>query len=107
IWRKITMRGSFSPTWRMLRVALMLLIPIVLFVGPFQALPHHLLGASDQALAGPPPNLPAAVAIAPPSNLQLLPLDTSIHVTFDPSTDAQTAFHMVSVWEGTQLQQSK
>ena len=98
------MRFSPSPTPRLLRVALMLLIPLALFLGP---IPHPAMPGHDAALAGPPPDLPAAVAIAPPSNLQLLSLDTTIHVTYDPSTDPQTAFHMVSVWEGAQLQQSK
>jgi hypothetical protein len=60
----------------------------------------------DMALAAMP-QVPASVNVAPPANLQLLALDTSIHVTFDPSTDPATAFHLLSVWEGAQMQQSK
>src|SRR6476469_8120878 len=98
-------QSRFSPG---LRAILMLLIPLSLFAGP---LPHYLMNNHDMAgmtaMAGSPPRIPAAVNLVPPSNLQLLALDTSIHVTWTPSNDPATAFHMISVWEGSALQQSK
>lgn len=83
----------------LVRVAAMLLIPFMLFASP---LPQRIITAPDTAQAGPAPAF-----ISPPTNLQLLPLDTTIHVNWTPSTDPLTAFHMVSVWDGVNLQQSK
>src|SRR4051794_14598940 len=86
---------KFAPA---LRVALMLIEPLMMFAG---SIPQQILHAPNVALAGIPN--PVVGPIAPPTNLQLLGLDTTIQVNWTPSTDVTTAFHLVSVWEGANL----
>ncbi len=48
-------------------------------------------------------SIPQTIDISPPSDLALLPLNSSIHVTWTPSTDPNTAWHVVSAWDGGTL----
>lgn len=83
---------AYAPT---LRVLLMLLTPLLFFAAISQSTP---------ALGGSKIDAPL---VSPPSGLQLVELDSSFHVTWTPSTDPTTAWHVVTVWDGTILQQSK
>src|SRR4051794_25818922 len=51
--------------------------------------------------------IPLLVRAADVSNLEVVPLDSTLHVTWTPSTDADTAWHVVSAWSGSTLVQSK
>src|ERR1041385_1639882 len=93
-----------SHSFRNIRIMLMLIAPLlvvsaVLSITRPQLMPAHAAMRS-----------PLSPLIAPPSGLHIVPLDSSLHVTWTPSTDPLTAWHMVSVWEGSNfetLQQSK
>ena len=62
----------------------------------------HTAGTTAQSIASAP-----LAAITGPSNLQIVPLDSSLHVTWTPSSDPATAWHVASVWEGNTLQGTK
>src|SRR4051794_15633347 len=54
---------------------------------------------------GPDPESAAAapvgpLAVSPPADLAILPLDSSLHVTWTSSSDPATAWYVVSVWDG-------
>jgi hypothetical protein len=91
-----------------LRSLLMLLVPLVLVSGGLSLLQPEAMKVSTTAHASTSGNSPnAPTLITPPSNLQIVPLDSSLHVTWNPSTDAATQWHVVSVWDGSTLQQAK
>jgi hypothetical protein len=102
-----------------LRILVMLLLPLALLViaqGPARPrasiaspISHHKAPASILFQQPAPP--PVNPNLAPPSNLQVVRLDSSFHLNWTPSTDPLTQWHVVSVWDNASnpptLQQSK
>ncbi len=85
-----------------LRPLVMLMLPVGIMW-----LVAGLIGPLPPAVAAPGAAVPGVPNLAPPSNLQLVTLDSSFHVTWTPSPDPQTVWHVVSVWEGATLHQAK
>lgn len=84
------------------RVGLMLVMPLALYwsiVGPVQ--PSLSQASSIIAQNAQSPD------VDPPSNLQVVTLDSTLHVNWTPSTDPDTQWHVLSIWDGANLQQSK
>src|SRR5215210_1369718 len=82
----------------------MLLMPIAIVAGLTSVVQPQQLFASS------PLRAPGAPLIAPPTNLNIVRLDSSLHVTWTPSSDPLTAWHVVSIWQGegyTVQEQSK
>jgi len=90
--------------FRRLRPIIMLVIPLAMVASLISvAQPRAMLADAKTGAPGSP-------LIVPPTNLQITPLDSTLHVTWNPSTDPLTMWHVVSVWQGpgfTELQQSK
>src|SRR3954451_12303842 len=80
------------------RTILMLLLPLLLVAIPLRDRMSSAVASGGKGLTP---------FVAPPTNLQVVGLDTSLQVNWTPSTDPTTAWHLVSVWDGTQMQQSK
>ena len=59
------------------------------------------------ALPAQPQPLHGPTTIIPPTSLAIVPLDSSLAVTWTPATDAAAAWQVVSVWDGSTLQQAK
>src|SRR5438105_2253437 len=98
------MNNSNNRPFRYIRTLLMLFVPLVLVSGILSLTQPRPMSA-DAAV-----RVPGSPLILPPSNLHIVPLDSSLHVTWTPSTDPLTAWHMVSIWEGSSfgtLEQSK
>src|SRR5215216_119536 len=83
------------------RLLLMLLLPVALISGALAFVQIPSLGTKASAQTQNTPQ------VAPPSGLQITPLDSSLHVTWTPSSDPATMWHVVSVWDGAVLQQAK
>lgn len=79
----------------LLRVLLLLLTPLVFFAALIHSTPALGQSKSETPL------------VSPPTDLQLVALDSSFHVTWTPSIDPTAAWQVVSVWDGSTLQQSK
>src|SRR6266567_5802899 len=93
-----------SYSFRNIRIMLMLIAPLLL-VSAVLSITRPQLMSAHAAMGSP-----ASPLVAPPSGLQIVSLDSSLNVTWTPSADPLTAWHMVSVWEGSNfetLQQSK
>ncbi|MCC6177230.1 MAG: fibronectin type III domain-containing protein [Chloroflexi bacterium] len=68
---------------------------------PGSVAPGSPLGPSLRASAAAP------AALAAPSGLDVVPLDSSLHVTWTPSSDPATAWMVASAWDGDALQGTK
>jgi hypothetical protein len=64
-------------------------------------------GGASPGAAAMPVGPDAEVLLRPPTDLAIVALDSSLHVTWTPSQDPATAWHVVSVWDGATLQQAK
>ncbi len=91
----------FTIPLRGARTLLLLAMPLLIMSGILALTQSTILQAKG---ADPPYLLPS---LAPPTNLQIVALDSSFHVTWTPSGDPSTAWHVVSVWDGSTLQQPK
>jgi hypothetical protein len=89
-----TSRPHARNSARAIRVLLMLLTPLALLAALVNS--STVLGQKGDS-----------PLVSPPSNLQLVALDSSFHVTWSPSADPTTAWHLVTVWDAGTLQQSK
>src|SRR5437588_5613761 len=98
--RKLAKRHNTTSRFHVsnIRVVLLLFIPVLLVAAVLGATQPTGMRAATLARGGV-----AAPSISPPSNLQIVTLDSSFHVTWDPSTDPLTAWHVVSVWSGSTL----
>ena len=109
--------GSQSRKRPALRALLVLLVPMLLAFSTIGAFRPDLIRAASPNPAAKPgipdePIVPvqpghSGPTISPPSNIQIVSLNSTLHVTWDPSTDPNTAWHVMSVWDDGTLEQSK
>lgn len=106
-----------------MRVGVMLVIPLAVFwsllglVQPNLSRASGISGVSSvssvsgvsdiSGISGVAQQEPQSPTLDPPGNLQIVALDSTLHINWTPSTDPNTQWHVVSVWDGATLQQSK
>src|SRR5689334_15522910 len=97
------LRGALLPVLLVLPACMLLL---GMATGPGSAAIRLAHGHAALSANVPPPGPRSTVALAPPSGVEIVPLDSSFHVTWTPSGDPATAWQVVSVWDGAALQQA-